>query len=383
MTKKKGILILTPFFSPNIGGVESHLDDLVAALDEQGYLVFVQTYSPLTTDNTLSKKVEHLGNNTQINRHKWIGKNLFHKLANHPVLDFLYLTPYLFLRSFLFMTANSKKIETIHAQGLNAGLIGVFLKVIFRKRLLISLHAYYAQIEKNRLVARLARLIVNKADFIFGVSNVVINQFKKLKIKKSNIAKYHSWIDINRFKPMDKKDARNITKIEHHFTILFVGRLIPIKGVSLLVDIAKELQFAQFVFIGNGPLDDFLIKSSKKNLNVNFLGQVQNIDMPVYYNSADILCFPSLYEEGLGRVSMEAVACGTPVVASNLGGISETVNEDISILVKPTHDNLKNALITLYQDAGRLKKMSSFCRKYALKNYSKNNADHITKHYYP
>jgi len=382
MTKqKRGILILTPFYSPNIGGVESHLDDLVAALDEKRYRVFVQTYSPLTTDNTQYEKEEYLGNSVQINRHKWIGKNLFHKLENHPILDFLYLTPYLFIRSFFFMITNSKKIETIHAQGLNAGIIGVLLKIVFQKRLLISLHAFYIQIEKNQLVARLVPLILNNADFVFAVSNAVINQFKKLKIKKPNIAKYHSWVDINRFKPMDTKDARNRSGIENRFTILFVGRLIPIKGVALLIDIAKELNYVQFVFIGTGPLDGFLRNSSKEISNVNFLGKIQNIDMPVYYNSADILCFPSPYEEGLGRVSMESVACGIPVVASNLGGISETVNEDISLLVKPTYENLKNALIKLYQDEDRLKKMSSLCREYALKNYSKNNVDYITKHY--
>jgi len=379
--QKRGILILTPFYSPNIGGVESHLDDLVAALDEKRYRVFVQTYSPLTTDNTQYEKEEYLGNSVQINRHKWIGKNLFHKLENHPILDFLYLTPYLFIRSFFFMITNSKKIETIHAQGLNAGIIGVLLKIVFKKRLLISLHAFYIQIEKNQLVARLVPLILNNADFVFAVSNAVINQFKKLKIKKSNIAKYHSWVDINRFKPMDTKDARNRSGIENRFTILFVGRLIPIKGVALLIDIAKELNYVQFVFIGTGPLDGFLRNSSKEISNVNFLGKIQNIDMPVYYNSADILCFPSPYEEGLGRVSMESVACGIPVVASNLGGISETVNEDISLLVKPTYENLKNALIKLYQDEVRLKKMSSLCREYALKNYSKNNVNYITKHY--
>ena len=131
--QKRGILILTPFYSPNIGGVESHLDDLVAALDEKRYRVFVQTYSPLTTDNTQYEKEEYQGNSVQINRHKWIGKNLFHKLENHPILDFLYLTPYLFIRSFFFMITNSKKIETIHAQGLNAGIIGVLLKIVFKK----------------------------------------------------------------------------------------------------------------------------------------------------------------------------------------------------------------------------------------------------------
>jgi glycosyltransferase involved in cell wall biosynthesis len=382
MTKnKKGILILTPFFSPNIGGVESHLDDLVTALDEQGYRVFVQTYSPLTTENTLSKKQEYLGNSTKIFRHKWIGKNLFHKLENHPILDFLYLTPYLFFRSLLFMIANSKKIETIHAQGLNAGVIGVFLKFIFRKRLLISLHAVYGQLKKNKLATLLTALILNNAEIVLGMSNTVINQFNKLETKKIEVKKYLYWIDINRFKPMDKAEARKISGIKNHFTILFVGRLIPIKGVALLIDIAKELKYAQFLFIGTGPLDNFLKKSSEAIPNVNFLGQIQNIDMPVYYNSADILCFPSLYEEGLGRVSMEAVACGLPVVASNIGGISETVNEDISLLVNPTHDNLKNALIYLYQDEDRLKKMGSFCREYSLKNYSKNNVNYITKHY--
>ena len=382
MTKnKKGILILTPFFSPNIGGVESHLDNLVTALDEKGYRVFVQTYSPLTTENTLSKKLEYLGNSTKIFRHKWIGKNLFHKLENHPVLDFLYLTPYLFFRSLLFMIANSKKIETIHAQGLNAGVIGVFLKVIFRKRLLISLHAVYPQLKKNSLTTLLTNLILSNAEIVLGMSNAVINQFKKLETKKIEVKRYLYWIDIDRFKPMNKGDARKISGIKNHFTILFVGRLIQIKGVELLIDIAKELKYAQFVFIGTGPLDILLKKSSEKISNVNFLGQVRNIDMPVYYNSADILCFPSLYEEGLGRVSMEAVACGIPVVASNVGGISETVNENISLLVKPTHDNLKNALINLYQDENRLKKMASFCREYALKNYSKNNVNYITKYY--
>ena len=53
---QKGVLILTPFFSPNIGGVETHLDNLVSNLDDKGYRIFVQTYSPLTTENTSWKK---------------------------------------------------------------------------------------------------------------------------------------------------------------------------------------------------------------------------------------------------------------------------------------------------------------------------------------
>lgn len=99
---KKGILIVTPFFSPNIGGVETHLDDLVSALDEQGYRVFVQTYSPITTKGTSWKAHERSGNEINITRYAWFGEKLFHKLEKFPIFGFLYLTPYLFIRSFFF-----------------------------------------------------------------------------------------------------------------------------------------------------------------------------------------------------------------------------------------------------------------------------------------
>ena len=93
--KKPGILILSPFFSPNIGGPESHLDDLVSALDKGEYKVFVQTYSPITTRNVVWEPREKKGDSIEITRYRWVGKNLFHKLENYPFLDFLYLTPYL------------------------------------------------------------------------------------------------------------------------------------------------------------------------------------------------------------------------------------------------------------------------------------------------
>ena len=178
---QKGVLILTPFFSPNIGGVETHLDNLVSNLDEKGYRIFVQTYSPLTTENTSWKKNELLGNNIQINRYRWFGKNLFHTLERYPILDFLYLTPYLFIRSLLFMITNSKKIDVIHAQGLNAGAIGVILKAIFKKRLIISLHAIYTNIDNHGLIAFLIQMILNSAHVALGMSKAVNDQATQMQ----------------------------------------------------------------------------------------------------------------------------------------------------------------------------------------------------------
>ena len=378
---KKGVLILTPFFSPNIGGVETHLDNLVSNLDEKGYRIFVQTYSPLTTENTSWKKSELLGNNIQINRYRWFGKNLFHKLESYPFLDFLYLTPYLFIRSLLFMITNSKKIDVIHAQGLNAGAIGVILKLIFKKRLIISLHAIYTNIGSHGLIASLIRIILNSAHVTLGISNAVNSQFNQTSIKVSSLKKYRYWVDLKHFKPMNLKESRKKIGVDDRFTVLFVGRLIPIKGIKLLVEIAHELDQIQFLFIGAGPLESFLKNASKKNANIQFLGNVQNYDLPAYYNSADIFCIPSQYEEGLGRVVMESVACGIPVVGSNRGGISEALNKTISILLEPTHDNLKNAIKMLHLDNKQLKALKMDCRNYATMNYSEKNLDLITKHY--
>ncbi|HIF01977.1 MAG TPA: glycosyltransferase family 1 protein [Nitrospinaceae bacterium] len=378
---KKGVLILTPFFSPNIGGVETHLDNLVSILDEQGYRIFVQTYSPLTTENTSWKKNELLGNNIQINRYRWFGKNLFHNLENHPFLGFLYLTPYLFFRSLLFMITNSKKIDVIHAQGLNAGAIGVILKVVFKKRLIISLHSIYTNIDDHGLIPFLIRMILNSAHVTLGVSKAVNRQFNQTAIKVSSLKKYRYWVDLKHFKPMNLKESRKKIGVDDRFTVLFVGRLIPIKGIKLLVEIARELDQIQFLFIGAGPLESFLNSASEQNTNIKFLGQVQNYNLPVYYNSADVFCIPSQYEEGLGRVVMESVSCGIPVVGSNRGGISEALNKTISILLEPTHDNLKNTIQMLHMDKQKLMALKMDCRNYATMNYSKQNLDLITRHY--
>jgi glycosyltransferase involved in cell wall biosynthesis len=116
--KQKSILLLTPFFHPNIGGVETHLSDLVSKLAQLNYQIFVQTYSPITTPGVKWKKYEK-NKNIHIRRYYWFGKQLFHRIEKYPFFDFLYLTPYLLIRSFLWMLKNHKKIDTIHSHGFN------------------------------------------------------------------------------------------------------------------------------------------------------------------------------------------------------------------------------------------------------------------------
>ena len=378
--KKKGILILTPFFSPNIGGVETHLDDAVLALDEKGYDVFVQTYSPITTPGVPWKQKERWGENIFITRYAWFGKNLFHKVENHPLLDFLYLTPYLLIRVLLFMMVHSRRVSVVHAQGLNAACIGLVLKKLLKKKLVVSLHAVY-EIQKDQAAGRWMCWILERADAVLGMSRVILEQFQSLGMAPEKLAPYKYWVDVDRFKPLDRTAARKHTGIKDRFTVLFVGRLIEKKGAALLIDVAQQLRDIQFAFVGTGPQEPVLAAAAREHSNIDFLGRVDNADLAVYYNSADIYCIPSQYEEGFGRVGMEAVACGIPVVGSNRGGITEALDETVSVLVDPTVENITSAILKLHDDADKLLHMKKRCREYAVKNFSKVNIDYILRHY--
>ncbi len=377
----KGILVLTPFFSPNIGGVETHFDDLVSALDKRRYNVFVQTYSPITTANTKWLAKEKRGQNIFIRRYRWFGKTLFHKLEKYPVLDFLYLTPYLLIRVFFFLLFNHKKIDVIHAQGFNAALIAIVFKKVFKKKVIASTHAVY-ELDKASSTAKLIRTILSQVDKVLCLSNASAEELVTFGVKSDRIENYKYWIDLDTFKSLgNKKLLRQELSLPDIFSVLYVGRLIEKKGITILVEVAKQLPEIQFIFIGVGPLAKELNQAEQAIKNVSFVGKIANVDLPKYYNLADIFCIPSQYEEGYGRVVMEAVACGVPVVGSNKGGIPEALNETVSILVEPTKDNLKLVINELYLDKLKYQKLANNCRQYAETNFSEKNVDTIMKSY--
>jgi glycosyltransferase involved in cell wall biosynthesis len=376
----KGIVILTPFYSPNIGGVETHFDDLVEALDNNSFRVYVQTYSPITTKGVNWKSREKKGNNISIRRYWWFGKNLFHKIEKYPFLDFLYIAPYLFVRVFIFMIVHHKKIDVVHAQGFNATLISLVLKKFFSFKLIASTHAIY-ELDRKSKTAILIKYILEKCDKVLCLSQASKNELIEFGVSSVKLDSYRYWIDLDYFKPMDQLKIREKYSIDNKFTVLFVGRLIEKKGINLLISVAKDLKNIQFVFIGVGPLDLKLIREAEDNTNIIFLGKKANKDLVEFYNLADLFCIPSQYEEGFGRVVIEAVACGIPVVGSNKGGIKEALNQDTSILVNPTANNIKESIQTLYNDKSKLLKLKKNCIEYSRKSFSPDNLSQITKYY--
>lgn len=366
----KSILVISPFYYPNIGGVETHLSDLVEKIISQKKHVFVLTYSPITTPNTKYATFETTKYLT-INRYKWFGKNLFHSVEKYPFFDFLYLTPYLFIRSLLWMIANHQKVDIIHSHGINGALIGLVLAKIFHKKHLTSTHAIYENI--SGLSRQISTIIFNNIDTILCLSTKSKLQLLSWGVNSNNLYLYRYWINLHKFTP-----AR---KLPPQFTVLYAGRLIDKKGIPQLLKAAIKLPKVKFLFVGVGPSQLQVIKTAKQYSNIQYLGAIPNNKLPTIYQQSSVFCLPSQYPEGYGRVVMEAVASGLPVLGSNLGSIGEAVDTTVSRLFYPSTKNLITNIQNLYQQKDLYQKIRIACRPYALKHFSDQNYKLISRFY--
>ena len=381
---KKGlasILILSPFFRPNIGGVETYLNDLCEYLRRENYTVFVITYQPLTS-RARGLKVEK-EDGLEIRRILWLGHNWFHKLEPYPVLEFLYLTPCLFVYTFFFLLKNHRKIDVIHAQGLNAAFIARFLARVFKKWSVISTCAVY-NLQGRGLFSKIVKWTLHPFDKILPLANFSKRELVYIGLPENKMEVYHLWVDQEIYKPRDKKECKDILGLSGKFIVLFVGRFIKIKGCDVLIEVAKRVgKKINFVFIGdNGPLLSLLEDSAVHFENIILVNGIQGSQLIPYYQAADILIVPSQYEEAFGKVIIESLSCGTPVIGANKGAIPDILDLSVGRVINPTVENIAKEIEYLYNHPDILSGLTINCRSYAEKHFGKKNVDVITKSYY-
>lgn len=133
--------------------------------------------------------------------------------------------------------------------------------------------------------------------------------------------------------------------------------------------------------VGSGPLEREIKNRKSKIKNLIFLGKVDNDKLPLYYSAADLTIVPSIHEEGFGRVILESLACGTPVIAANRGAIPEAMDETVGKIIKVTPENIKFAVELLHKDTKLHYTLSKNSRVYARKHYSQNNLQDILQIY--
>ena len=374
--RNRNILLICPFFRPNIGGVESALDTFCDVLSKDRK-IFVITYSPLTT-RVKKYSVYEKKKNLRIYRIPWIGLNLFPKVENIPILAFLYLTPILFISSFIFLLFKSRDIDVIDCRGINSAFIGLILKKTFQKKTVVTLHSIYG-FESN-IFAKIVATILKSFNLVLTTTTPSLNEVTKLGIKQCQ--KYSYWVDEEIFVQIAKNEAKKKHNLTDKFTVLFVGRLLEKKGILDLIEAVERMETSIcLLIIGTGDLKEDIILKAEKNNQIKFLGAIPNSELPTYYSAADLTIVPSKYDELFGQVIIESLACGTPVIGTKVGGISEVLSSDVGLLIKPGSQNIYQAITKLQDDKILLWDMTQKCRNYVLQKYSKQNILHIGKLY--
>ncbi len=234
----------------------------------------------------------------------------------------------------------------------------------------------------NYFMQRLSKLeeeTAKNATIVVTISNYSLEKIQKYYgIDRSKVRIVPNGVDIEKFKPMDTKEVRQQFGLGNEPCVLFVGSLIPRKGLPFLVEAAKNVVRAQadttFLIVGDGPLRKKLhdsLKTANLSGNFKFLGNLKDKVLPSIYNCADVFVLPSI-QEGQGIVLLEAQASGKPVVAFDIGGVNEALqNKETGLLVSQGDvDALGDALLKLLTDKAIREKMGSNGRRFVSENYT-------------
>lgn len=205
--------------------------------------------------------------------------------------------------------------DVVHLHSSKAGVLG---RLIFpAKRVVYTVHGFDSIRLAFRKFLPLERLLQHRTKAIVGVSNYDHNNLLSERIKKNVSTIYNG---ICRPDCGTIKDTQVFDK--YNKVVLTIARLNPPKDPQLFIDVARLLPQYGFIWIGN---QEEVTQFGEIPHNCHFLGNIVNAG--AYCSKADIFMLPSNYE-GLPMVIIEAMSFGKPVVASDVGGVSEIVRND-------------------------------------------------------
>jgi glycosyltransferase involved in cell wall biosynthesis/peptidoglycan/xylan/chitin deacetylase (PgdA/CDA1 family) len=184
--------------------------------------------------------------------------------------------------------------------------------------------------------------VLSATDAVLAVSRDLQASTVKLGIPAHKVHVWSQGVDTDTFAPGDRSEARRRLGVPLDAkALLWVGRMHPVKAVDVLVDASARLRSRgtdfRLYLVGDGPLRQSLeaqVRAAALSDRVCFVGPQDHRQLGDWYRAADLTVLPS-WSEGIPNTLRESLACGTPFVASRVGGIPEIADEPANRLVPP------------------------------------------------
>lgn len=307
-------------FPPHVGGVGVHIHTLSKKLVEEGHEVYVITYP--------HKEIQDIDGihviGTKGLNIPGVRGLMFKKNAKKALENLL----------------EKEDIDIIHGHYLfPAGAAAVEVGQKYGIKTYVTAHGsdMFELYKSQPLMRSTIRTVLKDADRVLAVSNAlkheivatgVVGIADKTKISLNSV-------DINKFSSKENDSFKKEFKLTDKPIVMFVGNLIKRKNVDSLLE-AKKIANSDYylVIVGDGPLSKKLQKKVEEDniRDVIFTGSRDDVENII--PSCDVLILPS-FSESFGLVLIEALACGKPVIGSDVGGITEIINENVGLLVNP------------------------------------------------
>ena len=217
------------------------------------------------------------------------------------------------------------------------GFAAIQLGRFFKKPVVVSARGSDINLYRTfPLIRKLLQYVLRNADGVIAVSRALKQSMVQLGIPERRISSIPNGVDTEKFYPMMKEQARRELGLQCSKLLLSVGNLTPNKGFDLLIGafpmVAEKLdkEHVHLAIVGDGPSRNELeamISRLRLDSRVHLVGAVPNAKLRLWYSAADVFCLASA-REGWPNVILESLACGTPVVATSVGGLPEIVSSD-------------------------------------------------------
>ena len=283
--------------------------------------------------------------------------------------------------------SNEKNIQydVIHAHYWMSGIAGKQLKEEWQIPMLSMFHTL--ALLKNKIASSNEfegdyringeREVLNETDRIVVSTEAEVKELIELyNVDKNKTKIIPPGVNLGHFYPINKEEARAYIHQKKECMILFVGRIEPLKGIETLMRALGELKKREdiddskiclTIIGGDATATEETMGEEMARLHkireelgvesfVNFIGKKSQDELPYYYSAANMVVVPSKYES-FGIVALEAMACGTPVIASDVGGLSCLVkNEETGFIIPDSDPVALSEKIALLMNQPQLRK---------------------------